>query len=152
MKYYIAYGSNLNIQQMKHRCPGAEVVGMAELKDWRLLFRGSRTGSYLTIKRAKGYIVPVAVWSVTEADEKALDRYEGYPSFYYKRGFILPCSDGKRHRVFAYIMPKNRPIGLPSEHYMAICAEGYRDFDFDLEILFQAWEESNDKISRGKVS
>ena len=26
-KYYLAYGSNLNIRQMAYRCPGATVVG-----------------------------------------------------------------------------------------------------------------------------
>ena len=26
-RYYIAYGSNLNIDQMSYRCPGAKVVG-----------------------------------------------------------------------------------------------------------------------------
>ena len=28
-RLYIAYGSNLNLEQMKHRCPTAEVVGAA---------------------------------------------------------------------------------------------------------------------------
>ena len=35
-RLYIAYGSNLNLEQMKRRCPTAEVVGTAELKNWRL--------------------------------------------------------------------------------------------------------------------
>ena len=35
-RLYIAYGSNLNLEQMKHRCPTAEVVGVAELRNWRL--------------------------------------------------------------------------------------------------------------------
>jgi len=34
-KYYIAYGSNLSVAQMAHRCPDAKVVGMtmAEKRD-----------------------------------------------------------------------------------------------------------------------
>lgn len=39
-RFYIAYGSNLNLDQMKHRCPTAEIVGAAELKNLRLWFRG----------------------------------------------------------------------------------------------------------------
>ena len=37
---YMAYGSNLNREQMAHRCPTARVLGSAELTDHRLLFRG----------------------------------------------------------------------------------------------------------------
>ena len=99
-RYYIAYGSNLNVQQMRWRCPGARIIGTAELQDYRLLFKGSKTGSYLTVEPEKGCTVPVAVWEVTEQDELALDRYEGYPSFYYKTEMTLmskvsaPASSG----------------------------------------------------------
>lgn len=77
-KYYIAYGSNLNVRQMKQRCPSARIIGTANLDGWQLLFKGSQTGSYLTIEKKKGSTVPVAVWEITAEDEKALDRYEGY--------------------------------------------------------------------------
>ena len=83
-KYYIAYGSNLNVQQMRYRCPGARVVGISVIKGYELLYKGSKTGSYLTIEKKKDGIVPVAVWEVTADDEKRLDAYEGYPNFYYK--------------------------------------------------------------------
>ena len=68
-KYYIAYGSNLNIEQMKFRCPTAKVAGISEIPDYRLLFKGSQTGAYLTIEPYKGASVPVAVWEVKEDDE-----------------------------------------------------------------------------------
>lgn len=85
-RYYIAYGSNLNIRQMRMRCPHARVIGTAVIKDYELLFKGSLTGAYLTIEPKKGGEVPVAAWEVTESDEAALDRYEGFPTFYYKKG------------------------------------------------------------------
>ena len=66
-KYYIAYGSNLNVQQMKFRCPTARIVGTSVIKDYQLLYKGSKTGSYLTIEKKKGGIVPVAIWEVTAA-------------------------------------------------------------------------------------
>ena len=79
-RYYIAYGSNLNIPQMRMRCPEARIIGTSVIKDYQLLFKGSKTGSYLTIEKMEGASVPAAVWEVTENDEKALDRYEGYPN------------------------------------------------------------------------
>ena len=84
-RYYIAYGSNLNIRQMRWRCPDARIIGTAELEDWRLLFRGSKTGSYLTIEEAQGHRVPVAVWEVSPEDEEALDRY-GYYGHPFREG------------------------------------------------------------------
>ena len=48
-RYYLAYGSNLNIRQMRMRCPSARIIGTAEIKDYELLIKGSHTGAYLTI-------------------------------------------------------------------------------------------------------
>jgi hypothetical protein len=39
---------------MKMRCPGAKIVGTSEIKDYQLLFKGSKTGSYLTIEKCDG--------------------------------------------------------------------------------------------------
>lgn len=152
--YYLAYGSNLNVEQMAYRCPDARIVGTAEIKDYRLLFKGSLTGSYLTIEKAKGFTVPVAVWEVSESDIKSLDRYEGYPSFYYKRQMVLPCSDGKRHRCFVYIMHEERLLGIPSMNYIQTCERGYNSFKFDKYKLYEAIEYSERKLryKRVKVS
>ena len=89
-RYYIAYGSNLNVRQMRMRCPSARIIGTSVLKDYELLFKGSKTGSYLTVEKKSGVSVPVAVWEVTADDEKALDHYEGFPNFYYKNELTLP--------------------------------------------------------------
>ncbi len=39
-KLYVAYGSNMNILQMRHRCPAAEKICTEILKDYQLEFRG----------------------------------------------------------------------------------------------------------------
>lgn len=146
-RLYLAYGSNLNLEQMHYRCPEADAIGIAELKDRRLLFRGSRTGSYLTVEKAEGFTVPVGVWEVSKADEAALDRYEGFPTFYYKEEMFVQVKDDvtgqtRRRKAFIYIMHENRPIGVPSSAYMQTCAEGYRDFGFDLGFLMDAYRKS----------
>ena len=104
-KFYLAYGSNLNVKQMQFRCSDARIVGTAEIPNYQLLFKGSKTGSYLTIEPKQGCTVPAAVWSVSERDELALDRYEGYPHFYYKTELELPLAEtGKKLTAFVYIM------------------------------------------------
>ena len=146
-RYYLAYGSNLNIDQMAWRCPDAVPLGTAEIPDYRLLFRGSKTGSYLTIEPKEGAKVPVAVWEVSTADEAKLDRYEGYPNFYYKTEMEITYkglrSGRKRKRTaFVYIMHEDRPLGEPSLYYVRTCAEGYRSFGFKLGHLRKALEKS----------
>ena len=154
-RYYIAYGSNLNVRQMTMRCPTARIIGTSEIHNYRLLFKGSKTGSYLTIEPEKGCSVPVAVWSVTDEDEWALDRYEGFPSFYYKKELELPITGIKtgkvrRRKVFVYIMHEDRPFGVPSSFYMRTCAEGYRYFGFDLQTLLEAFTYSQEKTEESK--
>lgn len=146
-KYYLAYGSNLNVQQMRHRCPTARVAGTALIDGYELLFKGSGTGAYLTIEKKKGASVPVAVWEVQEADEAALDRYEGFPSFYYKKDMDIRYRGIRTHRIrkqkaFVYIMHEERPKGIPSWLYVSTCLEGYRTFGFDAEMLYDAIEKS----------
>lgn len=142
-RYYIAYGSNLNIPQMRMRCPGAKIIGTSVIADYQLLFKGSKTGSYLTIEPKDGAEVPVAVWEVTEIDEMALDRYEGYPNFYYKTEMTLDIKGIKtkkvrRREAFVYIMHEERKLGIPSWYYVNTCLDGYRAFGFDENYLFDA--------------
>ena len=146
-RLYLAYGSNLNIAQMQHRCPDAHVVGTAELPGCRLMFKGSRSGNYLTIERAEGYTVPVAVWAVSERDERNLDRYEGFPTFYYKKELSVTMSEsnsGKTRPVnaFVYIMHEERKLGCPAQEYVERCTEGYQAFGFDFAHLDEAYEFS----------
>ena len=146
-RYYLAYGSNLNVRQMMIRCPSARMIGTATIEDYRLMFKGSKTGSYLTIEPEEGCSVPVGVWEVSEADELALDRYEGFPTFYYKKELELPITgirtgQVRRRKAFVYIMHEDRLLGVPSNMYMRICMEGYMDFGFNYDTLWEAYEYS----------
>lgn len=126
-KFYVAYGSNLNKRQMKYRCPNAKPVCSGVLKDYELLFKGSMTGAYATVEPKEGSSVPVGLWEISKTDEKYLDRYEGFPSFYYKKIVDVHTECGIIPAM-VYIMHENRPIGQPSELYSEVCLEGYDDF------------------------
>ena len=143
MRYYIAYGSNLNARQMQLRCPGAKALGTATLKGWRLNFRGSKTGSYLTIEPYASDIVPVVIWRITEEDERRLDVYEGYPKFYYKKEMRVQYKGlhtGKYRTVdaFVYIMSEGRPIQNPKRNYLLTCMVGYMEFNLQPDIMMNA--------------
>ena len=142
MKYYIAYGSNLNLAQMKYRCPKARLAGTGWLEGYRLLFKGSKTGSYLTIEKDEKHKVPIAVWKVSDEDESALDIYEGCPTFYYKKTMKITFTSLRglkvRDDAFVYIMHEDRELGVPSQRYLDTCVDGYLAFKFDTRYLQEA--------------
>jgi len=145
---YLAYGSNMSLQQMYHRCPDAEPVGKGIIKGWRLMFKGSQSGNYATIEKEEGCTVPVVAWAISELDEERLDRYEGWPSFYVKETVEFEyIGDRPGRRVkgegMVYIMPPdNSTLGLPSQRYFDVLVEGYHRFGLDLKILYEALDYS----------
>ena len=151
MKYYLAYGSNLNLVQMFRRCPHARVIGHTSLPGMRLVFRGSKTGSYLTVEPCENAAgVPCGVFAIRDDDELALDRYEGYPIFYQKQTLHIPevMAVGTKDVILRdidamiYTMPTSHPLGLPSMAYWKVCKQGYRDFHFSQRHLEKALFDS----------
>ncbi len=140
-KLYLAYGSNLNLEQMAHRCPTAKPVGATFLKDYRLLFRGGYGGSVATVEPLKGKTVPCLLWEITPADEAALDRYEGFP-FLYRKETVKVKHGRKSVDTMVYIMNDERSPGAPSCYYYSVILEGYKSAGFDIGILKQAVEDS----------
>ena len=143
MKIYAAYGSNLNHAQMRGRCPDAKYLGSAMLKDQNLIFCGQPDHSFATIETMEGKEVPIGLWEISARDERALDRYEGYPVFYYKKEMELDIRGirtGKirRRKCFVYIMHEERKIGVPSLFYVSTCLQGYISFGFDEHYLSEA--------------
>lgn len=136
-RLYIAYGSNLNLPQMAFRCPTAEIAGKSELKGYELLFRGGRRGAVATVEPRDGGSVPVLLWKIREADEEALDRYEGYPHFYEKQMMEVEL-DGKPVSAMVYVMTPGHEFGIPSDYYADVIREGYETAGFDLQILEDA--------------
>lgn len=142
MKLYVAYGSNLNLEQMAYRCPDAQVVGRGMIYDYALKYRGSKTGAYATVIREKGEKVPVLVWNISKDDEKQLDIYEGFPTFYYKKRMRVHLENGKRVYAMAYIMFDKAQPGFPSEYYIQTILKGYRENKLDVNIFYNSLEKS----------
>jgi len=150
-KLYIAYGSNLNLPQMKNRCPTAKPVGTAEIKNYELLFRGSKTGAYATIEPREGSSVPGLLWMIKEKDEIALDRYEGYPRLYEKESMELELN-GEMVSAFVYVMTEGHRYGMPSDSYRNTIEEGYKSAEFDSELLERAIKNTKDKMESEQVN
>lgn len=145
-RLYVAYGSNLNLEQMSYRCPTAKVYGKGIIHGYRLLFKGAPENAYLTIESYQYGKVPVLIWEVQPEDEKALDRYEGYPSFYYKENIQVELETGEIVTAMVYIMTdkmKDRiHLNLPSQGYLRTVKGGYKNAGFDLSFIDEAVEIS----------
>lgn len=143
-KLYIAYGSNLNLEQMANRCPTAKAVGESKINNYRLLFRGAHAGAVATIEPYKGDSVPVLIWEITPTDEAALDRYEGWPYLYRKETLKVRLG-GKYVSAMVYIMNEGRPLGQPSCYYYSTILDGYKSAGFDIDILRKAVTDSTEE-------
>lgn len=138
-KLYVAYGSNLNLEQMARRCPTAKVVGIGVLKDYQLTFR-----RVATIEKQKGAITPVGVWEISPTDERALDIYEGYPHLYRKETVSVELKD-KTVKAMVYIMNEGKPQ-LPVEYYYNVILEGYQDVGIDPKYLETAIKDTRQRM------
>lgn len=138
-KLYIAYGSNLNLTQMAARCPSARVYAVGRLNNWQLVFRGLRASSHATIKRRKGYSVPVVVWTIQPQDERRLDIYEGYPTYYRKQDIMVEIGSQKR-KAMVYVMNEAARPGRPAYSYVNTIRRGYFDNGLDMASLDAALE------------
>ena len=133
---YIAYGSNINLQQMAYRCPTAKPVHTGMLKGFELQFKG-----VATIAPKENSQVPVLLWNLKPQDERSLDKYEGYPNFYRKEVFEITLN-GRNCEAMVYIMNGNTPLSEPSEQYYNSIEKGYIDNDLDTRYLEQALENA----------
>ena len=136
-RIYVAYGSNMCLEQMAQRCPDARRLGVSQIEGYALEFHGRNGGAVATIVPKEDSRVPIVLWEISERDERNLDRYEGFPRLYYKKDFRVYL--GKRKvDAFAYIMASGYDIGIPSEYYYNVILEGYTDNGIDSKTLFTA--------------
>ena len=73
---------------------------------------GAANHSYATITESEGETIPVAVWELQPRDEKFLDRYEGYPSHYFKQDISVKMDNGEEVTGMVYIMDLKQKFGI----------------------------------------
>ncbi len=104
-RFYFAYGSNMDIQQMARRCPEAELFGAASLTNYRLAFGGNsvgRCGGVATIKRKTGATTHGVLYLITARDEAALDRCEGVHLHQYRKKAVEVLYHGEMIDAMSY--------------------------------------------------
>ena len=125
---YFAYGSNLNLFQMKRRCKDSVFLKKYELKGYRLNFRSKYRAA--DIEKNKNSLVPGALFEISKSDEKKLDVYEDFPILYKKLYFSY-----YNKKVMTYIMVNKTEFRYPTERYLNVVKRGYKDCKLDMKYL-----------------
>ena len=129
--FYFAYGSNLNHFQMKRRCKDSVFLKKITLSDFKLTFRSKYRAA--DIEPKKNSIVIGALFEISKSDEKKLDVYEDYPVLYKKYYFTY-----YNKKVMTYTMTKKTSFTYPTERYLNVVKQGYKDCNLDNHILKKA--------------
>jgi gamma-glutamylcyclotransferase (GGCT)/AIG2-like uncharacterized protein YtfP len=125
MALYAAYGSNMDAEQMIHRCPHSPAVGSGWLLGWRLTFGGEGIGwegSIATIVEDELAQVYAVLYDVPREDEARLDEIEmAMPGIYNKIRVRMHTLDGEQ-LAWTYVL-NDYEGGLPSARYLGVLAD-----------------------------
>ena len=143
-RLYFAYGSNLSLEQMRKRCPGHQLVGIAVLSNHRVVCNKKGDNGvdyYAGIDCSPGDEVLGALYQLTEKDITSLDVSEG-------------CKDGGRHYIrnemdffvrnretgqvinaFTYFVVESVGSKKPTSGYAAKIFQGCHDHGFPKEYV-----------------
>ena len=112
---YFAYGSNMDEERMKCRCPGARLAGAAKLADYRFVLD---VHGVATVIPEKGSAVSGLLWNITPNCEESLDVYEGVAKGCYRKEYLpVECGAGTI-KALIYISNRAELKGKISSDYM----------------------------------
>jgi hypothetical protein len=131
MGLYAAYGSNMDPEQMLRRCPSSPHTGTGWIRGWRLTFGAEEFGW----EGALATLVPadddassgasgvfVALYDLTEADEKSLDAWEGADHGLYRKLHLRVHSLAGDVVAYVYVLDAFEG-GLPSARHLGGIAD-----------------------------
>jgi len=144
---YFAYGSNMNWDQMRERCPSAKFVCIARLTNHRLVFprkSDTRGCGVSSVEAAKNGDVWGVVFQIDELDVGRLDKREGYNPILepernsYVRKEIRVDGDGDNARpltVFTCVANHQPGQHRPSAEYERAIVEGAKFWHLPADYL-----------------
>ncbi|MGE5285793.1 MAG: gamma-glutamylcyclotransferase [Micromonosporaceae bacterium] len=125
MALYAAYGGNMDPAQMAVRCPHSPQRGTGWLDGWRLTFGGEDIGwegALTTLVEDEAERVFVALYDVPEADENALDQWDGATLGYYEKIKLRVRTPDGGVLAWLHVLTSYEG-GLPSARHIGIIAD-----------------------------
>ncbi len=137
---YFAYGSNLNLCQMRRRCPDSQRIDKVILRGYRLVFprrdihwRGEVAG----IAPDVGLHVEGTLYRTSDNDLAALDRYEGVcEGEYICANVVVEMSDHSNRTALTYLAVaevESESFFAPWDRYLDAIIQGARDHDLSYQ-------------------
>ena len=144
---YFAYGSNLDLVQMKIRCPSSELISKGSLPDYRLTFNRYSSGwggGVADVIQGKGSEVWGLVFELSNSDLKRLDSYEGcyndQTSLYERWKAVINTPKGQISDVWVYTVVKKQKFVQPTLEYLQIIKDAAVRWNFPKITEVEAWQ------------
>jgi gamma-glutamylcyclotransferase (GGCT)/AIG2-like uncharacterized protein YtfP len=136
---YFAYGSNMNLEQMAVRCPGAQMVSLVRKTGWRYIINQR---GYVTALEDPDALTLGCLWKLSKEHWVALDRYEGVGEGFYRRVDceVITLKSGELVQCIAYRAANETP-GVPTENYVETVICGARQIGLPMDYLqfLESW-------------
>lgn len=136
MNLYFAYGSNLDEDQMKLRCPEYKIVGKAQLVGYKLdftTFSKTRQCGCADIVASQKDTVWGIVYELSDKDLSSLDKKEGHPNFYVRIEVKVQTENQKIISVYTYEVVKKLEFQKPSKEYLGLLTKAAEKYNFPLQ-------------------
>jgi gamma-glutamylcyclotransferase (GGCT)/AIG2-like uncharacterized protein YtfP len=131
IRLYFAYGLNLNLAEMKRKCPKAEALGIAKLPGHQLNFYGHSAAwdgatESVTVQPSDHvwgvlYKLSAADWDILDGFEDA--RFDGTGAYFHYPVEVIDNS-GATLPATIYKKAVLRQPQLPSSEYLALICQG----------------------------
>ena len=127
MPLYFAYGSNMDVEAMRMRCPRSKPLGPARLARHRFFIM---QGGYASVTRDPRRDVHGVLWDLALADVRPLDAYEDVQGGLYRK-VMQPVlrGQGASARALVYVGGSSTPAA-PLPGYMESVLAAARQWNF----------------------
>tara|TARA_B100001765_G_C19201467_1_gene205398 strand:+ start:6 stop:494 length:489 start_codon:yes stop_codon:yes gene_type:complete len=144
---YFAYGSNLDLAQMKIRCPSSELISKGSLSGYRLTFNRYSSGwggGVADVIQDQDSKVWGLVFKLSNSDLKRLDSYEGcyndQTSLYERWKAVINTPKGQISDVWVYTVVEKQKFVQPTLEYLQIIKDAAVRWNFPKITEVEAWQ------------
>ena len=139
---YFAYGSNLDLLQMKRRCPLSKLISKGMLPDYRLTFNRYAPGwggGVADVIQDVDSEVWGLIFEISDSDLERLDHYEGcykdQTSLYERWKTVIDTPNGQVDDVWVYTVVEKQKFVQPTLEYLHIIKDAAVRWDFPKNYL-----------------
>ena len=144
---YFAYGSNLDLAQMKIRCPSSELISKGSLSGYRLTFNRYSSGwggGVADVIQDQDSKVWGLVFKLSNSDLKRLDSYEGcyndQTSLYERWKAVINTPKGQISDVWVYTDVEKQKFVQPTIEYLQIIKDAAVRWNFPKIMETETWQ------------